>query len=140
MSKTHVASLFFALAFQLSGAVQAIETNAGSAQRFQPLILALKLNSVAVDSGVILMQDAAGMLYMPAAFFIQTNLRSVDLASVEIEGVEHFALSNKNGLSYKWDRRNAELSLLAKPSATNQHWLRCGSQGGSLCAGCILKL
>lgn len=127
MSKTHVASLFFALAFQLSGAVQAIETNAGSAQRFQPLILALKLNSVAVDSGVILMQDAAGMLYMPAAFFIQTNLRSVDLASVEIEGVEHFALSNKNGLSYKWDRRNAELSLLAKPSAFVATQINIGS-------------
>jgi len=80
-------------------------------------ILAVSLNGLQVDAGMLLLRDADDHLYAPARFFDDWNLRKSEPAIIDTDGTAYYELRAVAGLSYQWNQQRAELAISANSGA-----------------------
>jgi outer membrane usher protein len=80
-------------------------------------ILAVSVNGLAGDLGVVFLQDEKGNLYAPASLLTDWNMKPVDTSVSTSDGTVYFDLHQIAGLSYEWNREGAALAISAPPEA-----------------------
>lgn len=79
------------------------------------VILAVIVNGLPDDPGVVFLQDDAGNLYAPAAFLEDWNLLKGAAHLQTPDGIQYFRLGENVGVTYSWNHARAELYIDAIP-------------------------
>ncbi len=97
----------------------------------QPLgtavLLAVSLNGLLVDDGMLFIQDAAGNLYAPASFFTRWNLLQSTSVMAGPDDADYYLLAGDKGVSYQWNHERGELALTAGQAAFHSSQINIGS-------------
>lgn len=120
MSRTHARSLAQAFLVLLIAAFDTLGQTAPavpSGAGYSPVILAVTVNGLSGEQGVVFLQDAAGHLYAPEAFLKAWHLRPGQSRIVAPDGAVHFDLSGIRGLRYRWIHDLEELDISAESEA-----------------------
>jgi outer membrane usher protein len=81
------------------------------------VILAVSVNGLAGDQGVVFLQDEGEKLYAPASLLETWNLRPGATGVRASDGSVYFDLREIDGLAYDWDHESAGLAIRAPPEA-----------------------
>jgi len=120
MSRTHARSLAQVVVILLVAAFDALGQTAPvvpAGAQYTPVILAVTVNGLAGDQGVVFLQDAAGHLHAPEAFVKAWHLRPGETRILAADGVVHHDLSGMRGLRYRWIHDIEELDISADSDA-----------------------
>lgn len=80
-------------------------------------ILAVSVNGLAGDQGVVFLVDEGGHLYAPASLLDTWNLKPGERSVRASDGTVYFDLLEIDGLTYDWDRARGELAIRAPSEA-----------------------
>lgn len=75
------------------------------------IILAVTVNGLPGNPGVLFLQDGLGNLYATAAFLDSWNLRIGNERMQGLDGTEYFQLPGSDGSTYVWNHARAELHI-----------------------------
>ncbi|MGB4118198.1 MAG: fimbria/pilus outer membrane usher protein [Polaromonas sp.] len=137
MSKRSALNLALVCAAPLVAVLEAFGQTALTASadtQYRPVILAVTLNGLPGDQGMVLLQDSEGHLLVPAAFMRDFNLRVGSLRAIAAAGEMHYDLGKIQGMSYSWDHAREELTINAEADAFLPTRLNIGASQGQRAA------
>jgi outer membrane usher protein len=103
------------------------EPVAPPAPSYQSVILAVSVNGLPADPGVILLVNEEGHLLAPIEFFQDWNLRTDEARTPLANGTVYFDLDSIEQLGYHWDHGKAALTINAAPNAFTANQLNIGA-------------
>jgi outer membrane usher protein len=89
-------------------------------------ILAVSINGMPVDTGMLLLQDDAGRFYAPGTFLDAWNLKKSLPGLAGADGTVYYVLAPENGVHYDWNHERAELAIKADDDAFVSNQLNFG--------------
>jgi outer membrane usher protein len=137
MSKRSARNLVFVCAAPLVAVLEALGQTAmpaSASQQYRPVILAVTLNGLPGDQGMVLLQDREGHLLVPAAFMRDFNLRVGTSRAIAAAGDTHYDLGKIQGVSYIWDHTREELTINANADAFLPTRINIGASQGQRAA------
>jgi outer membrane usher protein len=101
------------------------------ATTYSSTILAVTVNGLAGDPGVLFLEDSDGHIFASASFLKDWNLRSGESRTIAPDGVMYFDLARIHGVSYNRIDALEELAINATPDAFLPTRINIGASAAS---------
>lgn len=117
MSKTIVLSRLVLLIAPLVGAMPVWGQALPQAPTYATVILAVSVNGLPGDQGVVLLQNPPNQLFAPITLLQDWGLLLAGQGMTAANGLRYMDLASLPGVSFSWDQTRTELAISAAPHA-----------------------
>ncbi|WP_372825499.1 fimbria/pilus outer membrane usher protein [Polaromonas sp.] len=125
-------ALMFAVIEGLAQTGQGVPTPTPAlAPLYRPTILAVTVNGLSGDPGVLFLENLDGGLFAPGSFLKDWNLRSGESRTIASDGVVYFDLARIQGVTYNRIDALGELAISASPDAFLPTRINIGASAAS---------
>jgi outer membrane usher protein len=93
----------------------------------QTVLLAVIINGLPVDSGVLFLTDSQGRLLASRSFLNLYHFNPIDVALEVVEGIDYFDLGKVHGLQFTWNHEREDITIVASPEAFSKNKLNIGA-------------
>lgn len=117
MSKTIVLSRLVLLIAPLVGAMPVWGQALPQTPTYATVILAVSVNGLPGDQGVVLLQNPPNQLFAPITLLQDWGLLLAGQGMTAANGLHYMDLASLPGVSFSWDQARTELAISAEPEA-----------------------
>jgi len=117
MSKTTVLNRLILLIAPWLGAMSAWGQELPSRPLYVPVILAVSVNGLAGDQGVLMLQTVQNQLFVPITLLQDWSLQLGGQGMTAANGLRYIDLASLPGVRFSWDQARTELAISAESDA-----------------------